>query len=350
METTKYYSDEERLNFPDFDTIEVSTTTYTAQTNLVLDLDKISARLPLTEYTVVPKRRGRKKKTVVEDPNKDVPYGSIITVDYKGELRGTNIKCKCCKVEDEPTSRCSHCVKQQTKKNKKGFRNSFTVVIVLDKLINFKVYKNGTFQMTGCKSLDHAEMCVKTVWNFVKSDPEMHSFSFGTSLDVIFIPAMRNIDFSLGFKINRKRLHQYITRETNWHSFWEEDIGQQIYTGVNIQVPSNKKVTEMKLTNIVVPSKEDEWGEKTLVDYMTYVDRIEDTKDKRTKLGAKKDNTFLAFESGNLIMSGCCEEFMRDSYNDFISLIKDAYSEIKEQNKASESSDIANLVFSICNE
>ena len=50
-----------KLVFPDFDTIKVSTKTFTASSNLEIDIAKLFSVLPITPYTVIPKKRGRKK-------------------------------------------------------------------------------------------------------------------------------------------------------------------------------------------------------------------------------------------------------------------------------------------------
>ena len=146
------------LIFPDFNDIEVSTRTFTAITNLVIDLDELFQLLPITEYIEIPKRRGRKKKEGENiNPNKHINPGSIITLKYKDSIRGVSLKKK--KASD-----------------KKWFRNSFTVVIVLDKHINFKVCRNGTFQMTGCKTIDHALQCVQYIWKYIKDQKHIYKF------------------------------------------------------------------------------------------------------------------------------------------------------------------------------
>ena len=343
------------LVFPVFEDIQVSTRTFTAQTNIDLDIPKIANFLPIVEYVVVPKRRGRKKRGPVENPNENMPYGSMITVDYMGKIRGVNLKCKCMQpLEGEPIAKgeedkqlCSHCRKQRDKKNRKGFRNSFTVVIILDKPINFKVYLNGTFQMTGCKHRHHAEMCVKYVWNAIKNDTSMYKIRTGTCLDAIFIPAMRNIDFDLGFSVDREKLHRYITTHTDWYSLLEQSIG---YTGVNIQVPLANSITDMQLHNVVLDNLEQEWVDSKVVSYMFYLDRIA-VKDRAAKLAKERDITFLVFASGRLIVSGCCASFTRPIYYQFLQVIRQCYHQIEERIKdpSSESSrNLATEVYAIC--
>ena len=48
--------------------------------------------LPITEYQVIEKKRGRKKKNFVEHIQNNVPDGSIISVKYQGDIRGVELK------------------------------------------------------------------------------------------------------------------------------------------------------------------------------------------------------------------------------------------------------------------
>ena len=136
METKKEIGNDE-LIFKEFDDIKVSTKTFIVMTNIFLDLDKLHEFLQVTNYVVIPKKRGRKKKMELVDPNKDIKTGSIITVDYKGVVRGVDLKKK--KKKD-----------RKEKPNKsKYFRNAVTIVMIIDnKKINYKVSRNGKFQMT----------------------------------------------------------------------------------------------------------------------------------------------------------------------------------------------------------
>ena len=96
MTTTALINTETKkpLIFPEFDDIKVSTKTFIIMTNLVIDLPKLFDFLPVTDYTFVPKKRGRKKKISVDNPNKDVPQGSIVTLKYENKIRGIDLKQK----------------------------------------------------------------------------------------------------------------------------------------------------------------------------------------------------------------------------------------------------------------
>lgn len=299
------------LIFPEFDDIPVSTKTFIITTNLSFDIMKMFEILPCTQYIVVPKRRGRKKKIVHIDPNYGIPSGSIITLEFEGSIRGVDLK---------------------SKKNKKGkksssfFRNSVSIVMIIeDKHVNLKVSRNGKLQMTGCKNDLHAELVVKYIWEYIKIYEDIYKFTTSDSnFKAIFIPAMRNIDFSLGFNVNREELDSYINEETEFHSLLETSFG---YTGVNIKIPLDFNLNNLIVKQIVYLN--DEWILSNVL-YKTYLDLLP-IKEKEKKSLKKRFNTFLVFHSGKIIMSGICAESQKNTYYSFLNIIRDSYDKIKEK-------------------
>ena len=137
----------------DFDSIPISTKTVIVETNLDLDINNLYDNLPISDYTLVPKKRGRRRGGVINDPNEHLEPGSIITLKYQGNHRGVDLK-----------------KKKKEIQSKKYFRNALTVVMKIQnksknnlneyKLINFKISKNGKFQITGAKNDDNAKDCL----------------------------------------------------------------------------------------------------------------------------------------------------------------------------------------------
>lgn len=297
------------LTFPDFDDIKVSTKTYTATTNLNIEIKDLFNKLPITPYTVIPKKRGRKKKNDTIDSNSEIESGSIITIKFEGQLRGVELKPKKIK---------------QTNKQK-WFRNSITIVIILDKPINFKICKNGTFQMTGCKTHEHAELCIKYIWKYIINDTSLYSFNSGNSLECLFIPSMRNIDFSLGFNVDREKLNKYMSAQQKFHCLLETSFG---YTGVNIKIPINHDITKMRVKKLIHKDT-NEWIEKWTT-YQDYLDKLTE-KERLIKINTPRYNTFLVFHSGKCISSCLTAEFMKDTYYYFLEIIKECYDQIEER-------------------
>jgi hypothetical protein len=134
------------------DQIEVSTKTIIASTNVQIDLDKFYKYMPITQYTPIEKKRGRKKKSVVEQEPQLLAEGSIITLQKGNEFRGVIVK-----------------------KKRIGaatfFLHSVSVVMSIDnnKFINVKTTTNGTFQITGCKNNNQCYKTVRLLYQHIKN-------------------------------------------------------------------------------------------------------------------------------------------------------------------------------------
>ncbi len=360
QETMKSKSEGVAKDPPDFDNIEVSTKTIIAISNLTINIEKVFANLPVTKYIIVPKKRGRKSKEVSEDPNKDIPSGSIITVKCREYLRGVDLK-----------------KKKSKKSSGKYFRNAITIVMVIDgKMINFKVSKNGKFQLTGCKNDEHAKKCIQYTWGYIrnmkdeddKQDEEVGSEEYtdhapvkepndvvnstfqalcgglemavrgdskgvgpdypiytiqGDYPKVVFLTVMTNIDFNLGFFVNRENLDRYINIETDYISLLETSFG---YTGVNIKIPLAKPI-DMDLCHLSY--KNGKW-EDSMVPYSYYLDMLTD-KEKAKEAKKERYNTFLVFHSGNCIMSGMTISRMKDIYYHFFDIMGECRGFIEEK-------------------
>ena len=289
------------MSIKNFDSIKVSTHTIIGTSNVEVPIETIFEKVPITHYTVIPKKRGRKKKEVVKDPNTHLKDGDIITLKYRELLRGTDLKAK-----------------KKKKTNAKYFRNALTIVMYLDnKLINFKISNNGKFQITGCKKMDHALRCVQYFSNYIIPNLKEKNMS------VVFQTVMTNIDFNLGFLVNRENLDKYINYFTNYNSLLETSFG---YTGVNIKFPMTQDI-DIDLPRITWNNGK--WYQDT-IPYKKFVDGL--PLDAQHKINNKKRyNTFLVFHSGNVIMSGMTKKYMKDVFNDFISIIEKSKDEIQEK-------------------
>lgn len=299
-------SESKELSFPEFDKISVSTKTFIVKTNIVIDLKNLFEFLPVVDYVIVPKKRGRKKKLDTIEQNKDIPNGSIITLKYENKLRGVDLKQK------------------KVKKKSKWFRNSFTVVIVIDdKTINFKVCQNGMIQLTGIKFDKQAEDCVKIIWDHIRAyENSIYTFSRSNQFEALFIPAMRNIDFSIGFNVDREKLSRYMCVQTDFHSLLETSFG---YTGVNLKMPIVENIKDMRIKKLTYNG---EWVEKQ-TDYSEYLKHLTD-KEQIKKLNKERFNTFLIFQTGKVILSTVNEDYARASYEYFLKIIRTCHKEIEE--------------------
>jgi hypothetical protein len=285
-----------------FEEIAISTKTVIGISNLKIDLEKFFAYMPITDYVPLEKKRGRKKRIQIVLTNNNLPYGSIISIQKKKELRGVQLKTKRTVSSSETPS------------NKDYFLHSVTLVIVLenDKQINMKVSSNGKLQITGCKCDEHfinSITCVYKIMNEVEkyTGEKLYSFLKGDHLEVIFNTVMQNMDFNVGFEINRQKLDKFIEKHTKHTSIFEGSLA----TGVNIKVKSNPLIepTILKIEYI------DDNIVKSFVSYQEY-NRLLDKK-KETK--KDKHHTFLVFSSGSVIMSSRGSG-MKEIYEDIVDI------------------------------
>ncbi len=189
----------DRLLHVDYDNLDVSTKTFVVRTNMLLKLRELYDYLPISEYVPAAKKRGRKKK----DDNHllDPSNGSIICMKYTKEIRGTELK--------KPTQSAKR--RERVKKEVKCFRNSFTVIMLMEKKpVNMKISSNGMLQLTGVKTDSQVEGCVKHLWKLISLRPDLCAFSRGDEFEALLVPCMRNIDFDLGFNVDREKLAEYM--------------------------------------------------------------------------------------------------------------------------------------------
>jgi TATA-box binding protein (TBP) (component of TFIID and TFIIIB) len=342
--------DEDDGEHQPFESLKPYTKTYVIMTNLKLNIDKLFRFLPIVNYTLIPKKRGRKKKEVQVNPNIDIETGSIITLEYRTEIRGVDLKNKTAKAKKKMAE------EKTLDKETTFFRNSLTIVMMIEKkLINFKISNNGKFQLTGCKN-NEPEVCIDWIWRYIKDSKEIWTIDgygnkeyedsdtdidtedeFGNVIEkpkivkiipilkATFIPAMRNIFFMLGFYVDREKLDVYMNTYTDYRSLLETSF---VYPGVNIKVPYTKPITELILKQLTF--SEDQWINLPDITYTDYLDMLP-VKDSRKKLRKKRYFTFLVFHSGKVIMSGLDFEYMKPVYYMFLDIIKECRSIVEEK-------------------
>lgn len=266
--------------------IEVSTKTIIAMTNCTFDIVKIYKTFPVTT---------------------DPMIGAVEVMYYQNDYRGM--------VYADFKS-----------KKKRSFRNAINVISKVEdgKKINFKLSKNGKFQITGVKKIDQAILVIK---KFIENI-FLHCLDCVDIKDdhikVIFQTVMTNIDFRLGFPVDRQKLDEMMNKNTPFHSLLETSFG---YTGVNIKFP-----VDIDWWNIPLPfmscdlHKIGHWvqAEQKLSEFLQVTD---------TFYKKKKYNTFLVFHSGSVIMSGMMIETMRPHFNIFYSIMKSWQDKIEEKLK-----------------
>lgn len=300
-----------------FETLKISTMTMVVATNWKLDIKDAFDTFPITEFVVVPKKRGRKKKGVVEDPNKDVKDGSIICLNYSGQRRGPDLK-------PEKTPKKS-IKKTKPKKKMKPFRNSISIVMkVGDKYVNGKLSNNGKIQITGSKRIDHAIKFVNNIWNLINSFSKCGKMKVEINDDdnipkAVVKIVMTNIDYDIGYNIDRIKFDSYIKEnDTGFISIFHPSSA---YSGVNVKSlstdPIDNRMTLLTWDNDKLTTKRCPYNE--------YLDLLS-PKDREKELKKKGQyHTFLVFYSGRVIQSG-------PSYQD-MNKVRDKFIEMTCKNK-----------------
>ena len=146
-----------------------------------------------------------------------------------------------------------------------------------------------------------------------------------TFFEFIVIPAMRNIDFSLNFLVDRQKLDKYININTDFNSLLETSFG---YTGTNIKIKIDEDINNLDLDLITIHSN----GKinKGTIKYGEYIKKLP-IKERKKKQNKVRRNTFLVFHSGKVIMSGMCYKTMINHYYKFLKIIMNCKNEIEEQ-------------------
>lgn len=121
-------------------------------------------------------------------------------------------------------------------KRRRYFFNQVTLHIVLDKIINMKVFNNGGIQMTGLKSEAQGGLAIHTLISEVSQSATRDRIFLDMELPSLTMTkmVMINSDFDIGFQVDRETLHREIIKMGYYSSY--EPV---IYPGVNIKYYHN---------------------------------------------------------------------------------------------------------------
>lgn len=351
METTPETVSDRGGGIQEFDRLTISTQTVIADSGLTMDIEEFFRSIPVddlpadTPSPVVqpiqgdppnappnapPNRRSRKTVFVPTLSPEETEISEILaSPTYQvNELSDPDlwirllphVRCRAMYYRNE--IKIHPCLRFPSRE--RYFRNALNVVLSLGtKLVNFKLSKNGKFQLTGCKYLWHAQVCVVAFLHRIRlCCPER----LPCTMQVYFQTVMTNKDFNLGHTIDRSRLDEKINTETPYYSLLETSFG---YTGVNIKFPIPKDWWTIMRIPVVTLTGHNESPlrihcEEKILDHL-----LKDTD--RQRLQAKsKYNTFLVFHSGNVIMSGMSPQLMKIDYQKFTGLLTAWSKEIRE--------------------
>jgi hypothetical protein len=287
------------IRMDDFSTIKVSTQTFIIHSNLdSINLSSLQETIPLDVAY----------EDISDDDEEDgIEFPRIITVSYKGKDRGKPKKRKKV-VSTEQSKNFLNCV-------------SFTVQIDPKKNINVKLFNNGVFQLTGCKCYTHAQKALVAVWKAIqKTSADVFRYKLGTGfsdsyMQAYVVSAMRNVDFRLGFEIDREALGTHIINNTKYKIV---PIIQG-FMGVQLSIPI-ESVADMIIHKISFPPGLD--GEEFLDEKVRYDAFWEIKPSEKVKAQKGKAITIAVFQTGKVLISGIDEMYQEPVFQWFIKEIK----------------------------
>jgi hypothetical protein len=282
--------------YPTFDQLETSTRTTTVYSNIVMDYQKIYHGILITELPddLIPRTKKRKhidKKKLV------APRGSILSVQNGDKIRGLDTKTKKTKPKTQPLD---------------YFLNQITILISIgDRILNIMMF-GDCLKVVGCKGTDD---CIDGINLFFRTYIEDHKDWWKlkdtkTPYPVFCISSvMRNMDFRLGFDIDRCQLNLVMNNPAYEKHVYMSQFETTGHTNVNIKTYGDGEYEFYMLD--MKP------GEDTVIKQETSNPFSKKKKKKKPYV------TFIVFYSSETIISGRSEKAMREKYDFFINVIKE---------------------------
>ena len=297
------------------DTLIITTRTVVADSNIVVDKEKLFEILPISEYALPERKRGRQKAS--DEPKspttphvvRNLVSGSIVFAGYGNRTKGVS-----------------------PKGSTTTFKNSITIVMVIkQRLVNFKLTQNGRFHITGNNDNYHIEKCIKHMWKLIQQYPEIYTID-GTSVKVTVWPSMVNMKTNIGFRLDRQVLNTYVNTQTEYISMFETSSGS---ASVNVKMP----LKAAPLTLNTLTHRSGKWVRGTTVENMDVVSKPKSRARPKPaqpleRSGKMSDMsgrfvTFLVFHTGEVIMSSLDEQFMAPYFDIFAGILEKCRQEIE---------------------
>ena len=255
---------------------------------------------------------------------------AILCVKYQQSKKG-------CDPEKDLKTKRKRTVAKEPPVPKRSFLNCITLIIQIEKRINIKIFKNGVFQLTGCKHKDNVRRCLKLILseltnaNKKSEGSSSNCFQFEEGFDdfVIYIKsAMRNIDFDLGFKVNRSLLAKRLTciYEDDDDVIIPDAIGNKMDVRIKLRI-TREELEHLPITKITNPTHPNPIEEEVL-----YKDCLHIIEPDKKKLENKLKDKFVSisvFQNGKVLLSAMDASIQENYYEWFTHLISKIEEDIK---------------------
>lgn len=331
-----------KYGVPEFENLETSTRTIMIDTNIIFNFSKIFRRVYITPVDVPL----TKKKKNVDKKKLTAPYGAIISVQKGIQFRGIDLRKRkkhwCASNCREMVQRgkkqvrvntvvgvpfaikgtdvyehryyCTKCKQYYSPKQLDiitNFLNQVTIVLsVGEVLLNVMIFKDS-FKIAGCKNNNDAVEATMILWedyirDIMKGWRPKPPFELEHPRFVIRL-VMRNVDFQLGFFIDRRALNHMMNSEKYADRVFMSQCETTGHTNVNIKM-YRRKPEGFMYDCLVFPEGE-----------TCYFEQISKNPYKPKKPKKKKYTTFIVFSSSEIILSGRYDQDMKDNYEFFVS-------------------------------
>jgi hypothetical protein len=268
-------------------------------TNIDVRVDRVFRAIPVHVFDDPPDTKNKPKlRAFIAAQN--LPDGTIVAMEWERQLRGLSVK---------------------------HFLNAMTIMMVIqNKYINFKIPAKGRIQITGCARDELAELCIQHLLDALRrySTPEEPLYEMrGDARDftAVFRVVLSNRNFKLGFLVNRQSLDRYVNTQSELQcsSAIEETFG---YAGLKIKFPYTRH--NIPLTTLTYRFGADGAAGAWTRGFIPYDEFLKtlSPKEYMREVDKTRKNSFMIFQSGSSIMSGCDAEHMRAPYYAFMEMIQ----------------------------
>jgi len=293
-----------------FDELKISTITVMVYSNIVFNYKEIYDNMVPTSIIPILTKKGKQPKI------KDVraPEGDILSLRYGKKIRGLQSKIG--------------------NNGKAEFPNQTSLYISLgDKNAHLMIFKS-CFKVAACRTIDEVTKATSLFWNRVKG--LKNSYSLKTPKEkptFILETVMNNVDFKLGFNIDRKNLNDVMNSQ-EYKSFVgtkSKKKKQDNDDAISFQVYETTSSTQVPIKMFLPDPEKIEY--QKIVDNNGKYELSTVYKNYLNPNPAKpclNRASFMVFRSSKVIESTRLQSSTGEFYNLFMNIIRERKDEIKE--------------------